>query len=88
MLKASVAALCALVGGCASISDGGLAARHAEDRPPIYLQAGDRIAVRKKDVSQHVCADESRLMCGYGNGRFGQVFCECQQAAASPALMR
>lgn len=88
MLKASAAALCALVAGCASISDDGLVARQSDDRAPIYLQAGDRINVRRKDVSHHVCADESRLICSYGNGRFGQVFCECQRAAGSPALMR
>jgi len=86
MLKASAAALYALLIGCVSIDDSASGA----DNPAhtVELRAGDRITVKSTDVPAHVCVDDSRLVCGYGSGRLSYVSCECQRAAASPAMMR
>lgn len=88
MLKASAAALGALLAGCAGLSDAAREPRQAVAAPAIQLYAGDRITVKTTEVSQYVCVDESRLVCGYGNGRLSHVLCQCQRAAASPAFLR
>ena len=89
MVKQSAAALYALLlGGCASVTGEHVEIGANSDRPPIQLRAGDRITVKTTDVSAHVCADESHLMCSYGSGRLVHVSCECQRVRASPATMR
>ena len=86
MLRTSVAAW-ALLAGCASVQDA-----HPPADPVIVqaveLRHGDRITVKSTDVPAHVCVDDSRLVCAYGSGRLSYVSCECQRAAASPAMLR
>jgi len=87
MLRTSAAALYALLAGCVSVNEPGSTSA-GDVTQLIQLEAGDRITVKSTDVPAHVCIDDSRLICAYGSGRLSYVSCECQRAAASPAMLR